>query len=613
MTSRFAGRRHSQSMWIKGILAGILLWSPLVATAWWNADWAYRKKITLDGAETPALRASVQQVLLPVRLHSGNFLFYEAQQSGADLRFVAADDKTPLSFHIEQFDSINEIAIIWVQVPSVGNKDSAIYLYYGNTQAPPAGNTPRASFDPHTVAAFHFAEREGLPHDATGYGNNASASSGTLGVGGTCGFGLGLTAEQSMRIAGTPSLATAAATGWTVGLWVKAADAAATGTIVSRKEGGKVLFFGLDAGRPYLAVSDGTKSARIAAGKPIDGGTWHHLAFTLGERASLFVDGEDVAEGALPRPEFKGDVLIGAGTDGSGGLSGQIDELQISNVVRPSEWLRAAAISQDPQSKLAQYGGDESGGGSDYLAVLRTLVNAVSLDGWIIIGFIGVLGLFSLEVMVTKLRTIGRIQRQNADFLAEFRDAASPLARLDPSAAKTASTSWSESPLCRLFDRGINEMASVRKLTGGVLTPQAFEVVRAGMEATMVEESHRLNNRLVLLTLSVSGAPFLGLLGTVVGIMITFASIAMAGDVNVNTIAPGVAAALTATVSGLVVAIPVLFGYNFLATRIRELTTAMEVFANEMLGKLALHTSLEPAIETPSAVLFPAVAPAYNT
>jgi biopolymer transport protein ExbB len=111
-----------------------------------------------------------------------------------------------------------------------------------------------------------------------------------------------------------------------------------------------------------------------------------------------------------------------------------------------------------------------------------------------------------------------------------------------------------------------------------------------------VEESHRLNNRLVLLTLSVSGAPFLGLLGTVIGIMITFASIAMAGDVNVNTIAPGVAAALTATVSGLVVAIPVLFGYNFLVSRIRELTTGMEVFANELLGKLALRAALAPAV-----------------
>jgi len=85
----------------------------------------------------------------------------------------------------------------------------------------------------------------------------------------------------------------------------------------------------------------------------------------------------------------------------------------------------------------------------------------------------------------------------------------------------------------------------------------------------------------------VSGAPFLGLLGTVVGIMITFATIALQGDVNVSTIAPGVAAAITTTVAGLVVAIPAMFAYNFLTLRIRSLTTAMELFNNELLGRIA--------------------------
>ena len=69
---------------------------------------------------------------------------------------------------------------------------------------------------------------------------------------------------------------------------------------------------------------------------------------------------------------------------------------------------------------------------------------------------------------------------------------------------------------------------------------------------------------MVLLTIAISGGPFLGLLGTVVGVMITFAAIAAAGDVNINAIAPGISAALLATVAGLAVAIPALFGYNYL-------------------------------------------------
>jgi biopolymer transport protein ExbB len=67
--------------------------------------------------------------------------------------------------------------------------------------------------------------------------------------------------------------------------------------------------------------------------------------------------------------------------------------------------------------------------------------------------------------------------------------------------------------------------------------------------------------------------------------MITFASIAATGDVNVNTIAPGVAAALFATVAGLLVAIPSLFGYNFVASRIGARVSAMEVFADQLLAR----------------------------
>ena len=92
---------------------------------------------------------------------------------------------------------------------------------------------------------------------------------------------------------------------------------------------------------------------------------------------------------------------------------------------------------------------------------------------------------------------------------------------------------------------------------------------------------------MVLLTIAISGGPFLGLLGTVVGVMITFAAIAASGEVNVNSIAPGIAAALVATVAGLVVAIPALFGYNYLGTLIRDTTTDLRVFVDELLADIA--------------------------
>jgi biopolymer transport protein ExbB len=96
---------------------------------------------------------------------------------------------------------------------------------------------------------------------------------------------------------------------------------------------------------------------------------------------------------------------------------------------------------------------------------------------------------------------------------------------------------------------------------------------------------------MVLLTIAISGGPFLGLLGTVVGVMITFAAIAASGDVNVNAIAPGIAAALAATVAGLGVAIPALFGYNWLNTKIKEVNADMRVFVDEFVTRIAEHYS----------------------
>jgi hypothetical protein len=98
----------------------------------------------------------------------------------------------------------------------------------------------------------------------------------------------------------------------------------------------------------------------------------------------------------------------------------------------------------------------------------------------------------------------------------------------------------------------------------------------------------RLNRLMVVLTIAISGGPFLGLLGTVVGVMITFAAIAASGDVNVNAIAPGIAAALVATIAGLGVAIPALFGYNYLISRIENLSDDIQVFVDEFVTKMAV-------------------------
>jgi biopolymer transport protein ExbB len=123
--------------------------------------------------------------------------------------------------------------------------------------------------------------------------------------------------------------------------------------------------------------------------------------------------------------------------------------------------------------------------------------------------------------------------------------------------------------------------------TNRPLSSEAMQVIQTALDAILVRETQRLNSKMVLLSISIAGGPYLGLLGTVVGVMITFAVIAASGDVNINAIAPGIAAALLATVAGLAVAIPALFAYNYLNVQIKDVIADMRVFSDEFLAMLA--------------------------
>jgi biopolymer transport protein ExbB/TolQ len=114
-----------------------------------------------------------------------------------------------------------------------------------------------------------------------------------------------------------------------------------------------------------------------------------------------------------------------------------------------------------------------------------------------------------------------------------------------------------------------------------------MRAVEARMERAVGESSLRLESQMILLASAVSGAPFLGLLGTVWGVMDTFGDVAAAGSANLTAMAPGVSAALITTVTGLLVAIPAMFGYNFLVTSIRAMTVDMDNFAAELSSEFA--------------------------
>lgn len=589
---------------------------PGVARAWWNDEWKGRKPLHVDasaagGNVAEPMGSGVVPVL--VRLHAGNFRFDLAREDGSDLRFVSADDRTPLPHHLEKYDPLLGEALVWVGVtdPKPG-ASTALWLYFGNPKAAPAENA-RGTYDADTVLAYHFAERGQPPRDATAAGNHATTP-GASADGALIGAGLRLDGASPVTIPPSSSLAWTDGARMTWSAWIRPAGPAETGIVFSRRDGARTFAIGVDAGRPYVEVDTGSGARRAAAPGELAAGGWHHLAVTAGEAIALYVDGAPAAQLAATIPSLDTPSVIGAdaqaaasarqpAADPRGGarapaagavspFKGDLDELEISKVERPAGFLRLAAISQgtDPGKLVVAGNDEESGGGGGYFAVI---IRSVTLDGWVVIGLLAVMALVSWAVMATKAAYLGTVERANEKFTARFRELAGDLQALigEGSAPSLGDDrTLKGSPMYRIWLIGA---AETRKRTfevaahGGTLSAEALEAIRASLDAVLVREGQRLSSRMVFLTLAISGGPFLGLLGTVVGVMITFAAIAAAGDVNVNAIAPGIAAALVATVAGLGVAIPALFGYNWLLTRIKDATALHQVFVDELVTKLA--------------------------
>lgn len=572
--------------------------TPQLAHAWWNGDWSVRKKVTLD---TTASGLSLQQeVALPLvllRLHSGNFDFDTAKIDGSDLRFLDEDDKTPLKYHIEKFDGVAQIALVWVQLAKLqpGAKHH-IWLYYGNENANP-GDDAKGSFDANQILALHFAEAQGAPKDATAYGNNATQFDGGHAAGGMIAAAASFDGKQSLLIPASLSMKISATNGATISFWVKP-KAAQTAPIVSVRDGKAALVLGMDGSQAYAKVAGGTAPGETARAGNLAAGSWHHIALSVGKELVLYVDGQAVANAAATSPDMQGELTLGRG------FQGEVDELEVSNVARTAASIYLAAMSQGPETKLATLGADESKseGGSSYFAVI---LQSVTLDGWVVIAFLMVMAAISWMVMVSKALIINKTFKANQQFLQAFHELkVSETAKLDTedkaenvdmqdSALMLAlfgkHDHYQKASLYQLYHAGVKEVKHRFAIASSnkTLTPQAINAIKATLDGTLVRESQKLNNLMVLLTIAISGGPFLGLLGTVVGVMITFAAIAATGDVNVAAIAPGIAAALVATVAGLVVAIPALFGYNYLGSRIKTITADMQVFVDELIGRFA--------------------------
>jgi biopolymer transport protein TolQ len=206
--------------------------------------------------------------------------------------------------------------------------------------------------------------------------------------------------------------------------------------------------------------------------------------------------------------------------------------------------------------------------------------------GLLVLAVLFLLSVIGWAIIFQKALQFRAISRDTARFLKAYRE--SRRFSLVSAAAKRARSS----PLARVYLGGFQEMSA----TGGTLpdamdgqldpgeealSPERLESVQRAMRRVQASEIERMEHYLAFLATTASAGPFIGLFGTVVGIINSFHAIGTQGSASLAVVAPGIAEALIATAAGLLAAIPAVIGYNYFVGRVRHWSTEMDNFALE--------------------------------
>jgi biopolymer transport protein TolQ len=213
-----------------------------------------------------------------------------------------------------------------------------------------------------------------------------------------------------------------------------------------------------------------------------------------------------------------------------------------------------------------------------------------NLTCWIICGILALLSITSWAVILSKHFLLSRVHKANLSFLREYRESNHALELYQQREPHEFSSFY------HIYHAACREMSwyllgedepgttfAARLQGAGRITPSQMGAVQVAMERSVAEAALRLEARMSWVATSLSGAPFLGLLGTVWGILDTFSTLTTTGGTaTLATLAPGITTALVTTVLGLIVAIPSMVGYNALVNRIRGMVVRLDNFASEL-------------------------------
>jgi biopolymer transport protein TolQ len=200
------------------------------------------------------------------------------------------------------------------------------------------------------------------------------------------------------------------------------------------------------------------------------------------------------------------------------------------------------------------------------------------------------LGMFSLvawTVMFGKYNELKRLRDLNYAFEQRLREERTLLDLPESLRNKRAI------PYADLFADAVEaywRAASILKEKGEDNSRARLQHSENAIQRAIARQLLRYEASMIFLATIVSGAPFLGLLGTVWGVMEAFSAMGGQESASIRSLAPGVSAALMTTIAGLVVAIPSMFGYNFLIGKVKQLSTELENYASSLADRLELES-----------------------
>ncbi|HEY4381709.1 MAG TPA: MotA/TolQ/ExbB proton channel family protein [Acidobacteriaceae bacterium] len=236
---------------------------------------------------------------------------------------------------------------------------------------------------------------------------------------------------------------------------------------------------------------------------------------------------------------------------------------------------------------------DAAASSAPVAASTNAVLDMVHNSGAVALGVLVILllaSMFSWAIMLSKWRRFSSARKQSQGFLRAFRKSGR-LSEISAVAEK-----YQPSPLVSVFTE-IND--EYQRQSGGRGMPRNPVALERAAATASSEALTMMESRMTWLATIANGATFVGLFGTVWGIIDAFHGLGVAGTATLRSVAPGISEALITTAAGLFVAIPALIGYNQLTGQLREFAARMDDFGRELLNAIENAAMLAPAVATP--------------